>query len=644
MAISKDDQDRLIKKFAPKLYFHPDEIYLPASVEWFLERTNLTSDNGSILYSVVANTKNLLSLKPNNGFHLNLNRENDRYGMGANSPLYASVIEISQGGRAVGYEIGYWAFFPFNGNIFNFKKANAILSGIAVGSLLFSFFLGPLGPIGAATAIAAIVYLNRLDGLQMHEGDWEHITVRVDTKDNIIGIYFSAHDGGSWALQPAIDGSNSSEGYHLEGVRPFVYIADASHAFYSYLGTLKRVGGLANDNMGNGQLWDPLEQASSAKPLGELINIGHSLSSPPHDSEWLKFPGRWGKKGSKPFPIKLFGLEEEIVEYTGGPTSPAYKSWWHNGEEEGPTTWPDNITPLPHGVPSTHSLAMTTYNDILCLVYTARNAQGKVHFSYFDGVYWEPIDIPHIGLLSDDNQITIASYLDKIQAIYRVGKTLKWATMEIDDKFKIHGWQHNSLPPMFNDYLASNTFDSGTYEGKLYLLSSREESDDQAKLGVFTYNGIDWEDLLFNDSQVSPPKTNGLYSLSSYNGLLYIAYADPNDDIYVITYNIAVNVWERLPSLTIKRKTKLSLNVRDFGGYLYLLYTDTNNILRWSRYNQTTGWLYDEKDRADYTVDKYHCSGGLVISPDLTDEFLMVVFTNDDHGPGKLYLTDITAS
>ncbi|MCR9191351.1 MAG: Vps62-related protein [Gammaproteobacteria bacterium] len=55
-----------------------------------------------------------------------------------------------------------------------------------------------------------------------HEGDWEHVTVRVnDSFDKILGVYFSGHGGGHWVAP-------SNMHYHEE--HPVVYSACHSHA------------------------------------------------------------------------------------------------------------------------------------------------------------------------------------------------------------------------------------------------------------------------------------------------------------------------------------------------------------------------------------------------------------------------------
>ncbi|MGE0145579.1 MAG: Vps62-related protein [Planctomycetota bacterium] len=102
-----------------------------------------------------------------------------------------------------------------------------------------------------------------------HQGDWEHVTVRVERRA-IVGVYFAAHEGGQYVAANA--------GLRFVRGRPLVYMAKGSHASYYTTGT-----------------WMAgLDVASDSGPEWDTSRVLRSLATQP----WRNFAGAWGEVGS----------------------------------------------------------------------------------------------------------------------------------------------------------------------------------------------------------------------------------------------------------------------------------------------------------------------------------------------------------
>jgi hypothetical protein len=116
-----------------------------------------------------------------------------------------------------------------------------------------------------------------------HEGDWEHVTVRVLGDGQLAGVYCSAHYGeGRWYASAPLT---------LVDGHPVVYSARHSHASYPFAGKIPR-GPLPDDETADAgpevRTWEQLD----------LVGVeGRGVKG----HEWLFFTGRWGRDESAPF-------------------------------------------------------------------------------------------------------------------------------------------------------------------------------------------------------------------------------------------------------------------------------------------------------------------------------------------------------
>ncbi|MCA9285842.1 MAG: Vps62-related protein [Phycisphaerales bacterium] len=278
----------LIDRFAPIYYLHPDETYKPATTHWYMARVDLRYHHESCSDHGILEKPDVNDSTIGEQFHQNtqafcihggdpiqssgtaqvqsqyfLQIPNDdqeeitRAGMPNASDWQCYAHVFWSPSHPMHYDVQYIFFYPYNGN---------------------------LGGLGGA-----------------HEGDHEHVTVRVASdQETIQAMYFSAHDGeGRWYGADELV-------YDAETGRPVVFSAQDSHASYPYAGTWQRPFPLPDDHTGYGQKKDF---------LGDVVNVGeHSLlsSAPSVGNEWLLYSGHWG----------------ELGPFYDGPYGPAFQAWF----------------------------------------------------------------------------------------------------------------------------------------------------------------------------------------------------------------------------------------------------------------------------------------------------------------------------
>jgi len=299
--------DAILKVYSPLMYLHPDEEYLPSSVNWFFS-------NGALLYKkgeesnpvpIAQNGINLPQDPNNDGtYWLDLpsddaNKERVKKGNLQSAESYVHVKPMLGGTFT---DIAMWIFYPFNGP----------------GRAKVKFINVKLGKIGE------------------HVGDWEHVTLRVSNLDGQLWhVYFSQHSKGEW-----IDSSQ----LEFQTNRPVFYSSLHGHASYPHEGLVlqgKNGIGIRNDNAKSEMILDLTKFVLiSADYLGAFV------IEPP----WLHYFRKWGpkidynideelRKVEKILPGKLKDIFENIIrslpeEVLGeeGPTGPKLKNNWSGDE------------------------------------------------------------------------------------------------------------------------------------------------------------------------------------------------------------------------------------------------------------------------------------------------------------------------
>jgi len=266
----------LLARHVPVLVMHPAERIRPVSVDGFLADSDLYR-------RTAAGWEKVDGALPAGGAGLRLDQRfcTARDGVAATA-CYASA-QAAHGASPVVYgaafrrknriDLQYWLWYPFN----------------------------PYSP----TVPAGEVW-------QVHEGDWEAVSVIVDLQGKPLFVGYSQHSEGvrrDWAKVPKV------------GVRPRVYVALGSHANYFGPGEhrfdprvvepllidlIKSLGQRPVDHAGKGVVVRP-----------RLVGV--TATSP----GWMAFAGRWGEDEYLHAPGG-----EPVAPGGSGPPGPAFHEQW----------------------------------------------------------------------------------------------------------------------------------------------------------------------------------------------------------------------------------------------------------------------------------------------------------------------------
>ncbi|KAG6739691.1 hypothetical protein POTOM_057305 [Populus tomentosa] len=304
-----DQVQAIFQAYSPRIYFHPDEEYLPSSTRWYFT-------NGALLYKKDEESKpvpiestgsNLPQGGSNDGsYWLDLPveeaaKERVKRGDLQDCQVYLHIKPML---GATFTDIVAWLFYPFNG------PSRAKVELITV----------PLGKTG------------------QHVGDWEHVTLRISNfNGQLCGLYLSAHSGGTWY--------DASELEFQDGNKAVIYSSLNGHAMYAKPGlVLQGTGniGIRNDTAKSNKFID----AGARFSVVSAEYMGSSVVEPP----WLNYLRKWGpnitydlaeeaETVEKLLPGKLKSAFDKFVkslpkEIFGeeGPTGPKLKRNWTGDE------------------------------------------------------------------------------------------------------------------------------------------------------------------------------------------------------------------------------------------------------------------------------------------------------------------------
>lgn len=302
----------IVDAYAPVVYLHPKEQYLPSSVKWFFS-------NGALLVTK-GNESNPVRVDPD----------------GSNLP---------QGGTNDG---AYWLDLPADGGAREVVKKGNLSSAEAyihvkpmIGATVTDVAAWVFYPFnGAVRAKVGIIKELSLGKTGEHVGDWEHVTLRISNFDGSLrAAFYSQHSSGQWLTPPQLEFADVAGRNKLAA-----YSSHNGHAFYPKAGTVLQGSGdigIRNDAARGGAVMDTGARWSvvAADYLG--------VTSPP----WLNFSREWGPKLdtdvgaeirkagkllSAALRIKLEDvvnrLPAEVLEEEG-PTGPKMKRNWDGDED-----------------------------------------------------------------------------------------------------------------------------------------------------------------------------------------------------------------------------------------------------------------------------------------------------------------------
>jgi hypothetical protein len=285
----------VIQQYTPTIYLHPYDNNHPMAVEEFLSENSMLDQSGNVLKSGLAPADlttysaatNYLSFT-NNVFPTASNdfESGDAIVPGAsagwgqsNAPIYVKTINY---GSYI--DLKFYMFYGING----FQTFQA--------GIIVDFKTQP--------------YLFDWANFALHEGDWEHVTVRIsEDTTRLLGVFYSQHGKAQWVNNPSLDGTH-----------PIVYSAWDSHANFPAAGIfiddtilnspgviplswIKVANVTANSGGGtiayyhqpdpfypNGITWTPWQNAS------QLVLLDGNVEA----AQWLAFNGEWGPSWTTP--------------------------------------------------------------------------------------------------------------------------------------------------------------------------------------------------------------------------------------------------------------------------------------------------------------------------------------------------------
>ncbi len=265
--LSLNELNDIIKKYAPSLNIHPDEKYKPTSVDFFVENSNLL-DKRTGQYTQ-AHIDDLPQGEDNgSNYQLVLKSDSARSGDFSQATCYVHA----KAGTGLYTDIQFWFFYAYNGHgTFRIKT-------LSFGQTLTEGNTSS-APIGE------------------HEGDWEHVTVRINNFTHQPEyLYLSQHGGGIWVPWKDLT-------FVSETTQPIIYSSQNGHASYQLIGSnyshhIKK----PNTN------WSPaiieFFLVNQTKPNGDVLNCAEKYciinadylgDKAPAQPNWVDFWGRWGK-------------------------------------------------------------------------------------------------------------------------------------------------------------------------------------------------------------------------------------------------------------------------------------------------------------------------------------------------------------
>lgn len=304
------DVKRIIERFGPKMKFHRDEQYFMDDPDATLNNERTFWITGVVYNETDYDTFGLKDLDlPTTRNTTHRYPDNQAYTGPAREPLPSDSMT--------------WLHIDDSCKPGNQSRAKALVNVIQkrldLVDLQFWFFYPFNGP-GKFRVTIGDVFTDHveMDTAGRHYGDWEHVTIRVESLRSIdqwqlLDVYLSQHNISSWV--------RDLSKLRFDGEHPIIYIARDSHAHYASEGThyYKRPWSLG---FAIGTAAVDLEDWTNAgtefdtsTPTNYRIvssNIAaHQVPEPP----WWRFTGRWGQYEKLTYPYELRALGKSWYTY-----------------------------------------------------------------------------------------------------------------------------------------------------------------------------------------------------------------------------------------------------------------------------------------------------------------------------------------
>lgn len=230
---SKESQ--LALRFAPYLHFAAGEQFFPTNVSYHIDNSELylKSDNDTntlihlhpTITNISTNTTENYFLNNTLGTFEEIAEDYEQKKETIGYIVYSRVTDV-----AGTYVVQYWFFYAYNPGALN-----------------------------------------------QHQGDWEMITIILNSAETPQYAIYSQHFAGEWASWDDVE--------KIDETHPRVYVALGSHANYfrPYQGKL----GMESDVVGNAFTLEPNDL--------QLVTLGEKgIDNHPPSQDWLEYGGRWG--------------------------------------------------------------------------------------------------------------------------------------------------------------------------------------------------------------------------------------------------------------------------------------------------------------------------------------------------------------
>lgn len=287
---TKKTIENSIVKFAPTLIFHEDEAFFPTTPWLFLKNTAEGNDDGPSLRFTEDTWHDDIAFgdKDKTRAYINVKIENE-------------YIDIQ-----------YWVFFAYNAAWLEYSDVHAARSN--------GLFMDAIG-----------LHIDSVDKYDLakyeagvHEGDWEHITVRINRDGKFQEAYLEAHGDGEWYDRDEIEWGDTNYGIR-------VYVARDSHGFYPTsdqritFDQSASVGYRGFDDTSVTDKWENMERKCDILAVQKYANY-QGIENKYWDisdqfdikkPQWMEYTGRWGRKldGDTDYIFKrdISGLDRDII-------------------------------------------------------------------------------------------------------------------------------------------------------------------------------------------------------------------------------------------------------------------------------------------------------------------------------------------
>jgi hypothetical protein len=274
----------LLARHVPILVLHPAEQFAPVRVDGFLADSDLQQ-------RTAAGWETIPGPLPAGGADLRLDQRTCFAIEGPDASGCYAGVEAAHGSGPVVYgkvlrsrtriDLQYWIWYPYN----DYSASS------------------PPGEVW-----------------QVHEGDWESVSVILDLEGRPLVVGLSKHCEGTRRAWSDV---------RRRSMRPIVYVALGSHANYFEPGTFRHSPlcwpRALRDVVRALRLRD---RASSGRGVFPLLVPVTSIQP-----SWMRFAGRWGESGYVHFP------NNAPIAYDGAPRAPAFQELWRRPVTE-ELSWP----------------------------------------------------------------------------------------------------------------------------------------------------------------------------------------------------------------------------------------------------------------------------------------------------------------